>query len=293
MLVAFQFTRPIRTLESSFGRVVDGDLDVRLAPRREDEVGRLTNSFNEMVARLRETREMERRLTETERLAAVGQLAAGVAHEVRNPLNAMRLTMQQLRDKHAPEGAEGTHFERYVGMVTGELERLERLVSTFLDFSKDEELALGDVDVSGQLRDTVELFTPEAERKGVNIAVESGDALMVRGDRERLPTVWNNLVANALQATEAGGGVTVIAPPEGGDVVVDVRDEGSGIAEEDLPHIWEPFFSGRAGGTGLGLSLARSIVERHGGAVEAESRPGEGTSVRVRLPRRTGEESRP
>jgi len=286
--VAVQFTRPIRALESSFAEVERGNLEVQVKPERSDEIGRLTQSFNGMVMRLKDSRAMETRLAESERLAAVGRLAAGVAHEVRNPLNAMRLTMEQLRAKAAPEpGEERVRFDRYTALVTGELERLERLVGTFLDFSRADEIAHDRLDAADSVRASVQLFAPEAESKGVRLDAEVG-SLPIRGDASRLPTVWNNLIANALQATEAGGTVRIRSGREGDEVVVSVEDDGTGIPADSLPRIFEPFYSGRADGTGLGLSLVRAIAEAHGGTVSAESEVGRGTRMVVRLPAEEG-----
>jgi signal transduction histidine kinase len=284
--VAFQFTRPIRSLQESFRRVQEGDLNVALTPERPDEIGKLTGSFNAMVVRLRESRDMEHRLAESERLAAVGTLAAGVAHEVRNPLNAMLLTLEQLRAKTAP--APGTpereRFDRYVESVTGELRRLERLVGTFLDLSRAEQLGREPVNVADGVRGAAELFRDEARDRNVSLTVEAPDPVVIRGDGERLRTVWNNLITNALQATKGSGTVRVRVVGDADGAVVEVTDDGEGIAPEALGKIWEPFYSGRPGGTGLGLALVRSIVEKHGGTIDVDSRPGAGTTFRVILP---------
>jgi signal transduction histidine kinase len=284
--VALQFTRPIRSLQESFRRVQDGDLEVVLRPERPDEIGKLTGSFNAMVARLRESREMEHRLAESERLAAVGTLAAGVAHEVRNPLNAMLLTLEQLRSKTAP--APGTperdRFDRYVASVTGELKRLERMGGTFLALSRSGHLALETVDVTESVRGSAELFADEARERGVELAVNAPAPVPIRGDPERLRTVWNNLLTNALQALPRGGTVSVRVT--GGDdrTVVEVVDDGEGITADVLGKIWEPFYSARPEGTGLGLALVRSIVEKHGGMIDVVSQVGRGATFRVSLP---------
>ncbi|MEZ5066594.1 MAG: ATP-binding protein [bacterium] len=281
--VAVQFTRPIRELERSFGEVEAGNLDVHVAPRREDEIGGLTRSFNAMVVRLRESRRLETRLAESERLASVGRMAAGVAHEVRNPLNAMRLTLEQLRVKNAPPaGEERERFDRYVDVVQGELGRLERLVSAFLEYSHAGEIAREQVDVAATVRGTVDVFASEATARGVTLSCDT-EAAMVVGDPERLRNVWNNLVSNALHATSPGGRVDVRV--ERGDAIrVIVADDGVGIPEADQARVFEPFWSGRPDGTGLGLALARAIVEAHDGRIELASGPGRGTTFTVILP---------
>jgi signal transduction histidine kinase len=285
-LMAAQFTRPIRTLERSFRRVEEGDLDVAVDPGRDDEIGRLTSSFNHMVGRLRESREMEERLRESERLATLGRLAAGVAHEVRNPLNAIKLTMQQLRDKTAPpEDAPGhADFERYYGTVTQELARLEGVVGAFLDLTRSESLSKEPMDLAETLRTSVELFAANAADRGVSLTIETSGPLPVHGDPARLTAVWNNLLSNALAATPAGGRITVRAIGEETEITVTIADTGAGIPPGELERIWEPFYSRRADGTGLGLGIVRSVVERHGGRVAAASTEGEGTMITVRLP---------
>lgn len=285
VLVAIQFTRPLQTLEASFGEVERGNLDVHVDPQRPDEIGRLTHSFNEMVERLRETRAMESRLAESERLASVGQMAAGVAHEVRNPLNAMRLTIEQLRAKAAPEGASRADFERYTSMVDSELERLGHLVTTFLDYSSAGEIVRSPIDVGESLREAAGLFESEAAAKEVRVEVEVGDELILTGDPSRLPTVWNNLLSNALAASPAGATVRIMARRDDGDVLVIVEDQGDGISPGDRERVFEPFFTRKADGTGLGLALVKSIVETHGGRVALAGRGDEpGTRATVRLP---------
>jgi len=288
--LAIQFTSPIRKLERSFKRVEEGDLDVRVEVPRKDEIGKLTTSFNHMVDRLRATRSMEQRLQETERLAAMGHLAAGVAHEVRNPLNAIQLNLAQLRDKAAPTSGDPRRgdFDRYLATVTGEIGRLEHLVSAFLDLSRSEAMERQPVDLAASIDTAVALFEADAHDRGIRLERRVAPDLVIDGDPGRLATVWNNLLSNALSATARGGTVTIAGDPAPGDrtpgVEVVVHDDGRGMTPEQLARAWDPFYSEKDGGTGLGLSIVRSVVERHGGEVALTSEPGRGTTVRVWLP---------
>jgi signal transduction histidine kinase len=290
-LMAVQFTRPLRRLEASFKQVERGDLDGATVPvGRADEIGALSASFNRMVERLSETRTIEQRLVENERLAAVGRLAAGVAHEVRNPLNAIQLTMQQLRDRTAPgpDSPEREDFDRYYSSVTGELHRLDRLVTTFLDLSHAGALPLERLDLVGTVRAAALLFAPDAEQRGVQLEMAEHGPIWVKGDPSKLATVWNNLLSNALRACAPGDRVQVGFDQDEtgpGTVTVTITDTGSGMSHPTLERIWDPFYSERSDGTGLGLSIVKTVVERHAGSVSASSVPGRGTVMAVTLPR--------
>ena len=284
-LMAVQFTRPITSLQRSFRKVEQGELDVRLNPSRSDEIGELTLSFNEMVERLDKTRSIETRLAEAERMATIGSMAAGVAHEVRNPLNAILLNLEQMRDKVAAAGAmkNQEEFDRYLKNVTGEVTRLERMVTSFLDLSSTQELSRESLDLDQSIASSVQLFRPEAEAKGVSLNFSPGECGVISADKARLATVWNNLLSNAIEATPEGGSIRV-SSVAGDAGVIRIEDTGPGIGRENLAKIWEPFFTGNAAGTGLGLSIVRSVVEAHDGSVEAESTLGEGTVIQVTLP---------
>ncbi len=284
--MALQFTKPIQSLQQSFRRVQQGDLDITLKPERNDEIGALTVSFNRMVSRLRESRAMEQRLVEAEREAAVGRLAAGVAHEVRNPLNAIQLTMQQMRDRIAdmPGAEEGGRIDGYLNTVTTEIARLERLVGSFLDLSRTGAIAREPMDLHDSMSGAVALFESEARSRGIALELDAPGPIPFQGDPTRLATVWNNLVSNALHATPDGGRVTLTGRKEGEDIVVTIADTGSGIPADRLAHVWEPFYSARAGGVGLGLSIVRAVAERHGGTATVRSAEGAGTAFTIRFP---------
>lgn len=284
VLVARQFTRPIQGLKDSFARVKGGDLEVRASADRHDEIGELTASFNEMVARLRESKAMETRLADAEHLAALGRLAAGVAHEVRNPLNGILLTLQHLRDRRgSTHGASAGEDEVYYAMVTGEIARLDRIVTAFLDLSKAGEVVRERLDLAENLGAALALYRPVFEEKGILLEVAIEPNLPLLGDRTRLPMIWNNLLSNALEA--ARHRVTVRATALTDHVVVEVTDDGPGVPPDARARIWEPFYTDKPNGTGLGLALARSVVDRHAGTIEVLDGVDGGARLRVVFPR--------
>ncbi|MEZ4648544.1 MAG: HAMP domain-containing sensor histidine kinase [Candidatus Eisenbacteria bacterium] len=279
-LVAGQFTRPIRALQASFRKVEEGDLSVHVEPRRGDEIGRLTGSFNEMVDRLRESREVETRLGEAERLASVGRLAAGVAHEIRNPLNAIQLTALQMRDV-ALRGAEtssptGVQLERYYQLVSNEVKRLERLVSAFLDLAREESLSRLRIDGAASLEASVELFRREAAHRSVTIELASPGAVPLLADPTRLPAVWNNLLSNALAASPDGGTIRVDGHVERGSHERTERPTDGEGARTDSPDANEVMEPGAGDGSGVhgpeGVPTFVVTVRDEGPGVSPEDR---------------------
>lgn len=234
-----------------------------------------------------ERRALERRAAEGEALAHMGTLAAGLAHEVRNPLNAALLQLHllgrgvsRLSDDARPSLA------GRIDIVESELRRLERLLSDFLELARPRPMAREPVELPTLLDPIVTLHEPTAAARGVTLVRRIVDAWAV-GDRERLKQVFHNLLLNALEATPAGGAVTVsCGKDEHRDDMVCVRfaDTGRGIPRGALEKVFEPFFTTKEAGTGLGLSIVRQIAERHGGRVELESVEGRGTRVAVCLP---------
>ncbi|MBI2388283.1 MAG: HAMP domain-containing histidine kinase [Deltaproteobacteria bacterium] len=219
----------------------------------------------------------------------MGTLALGLAHEIRNPLNAavlqMHLLGKQVDREVASKDARASMRDR-VQIVVGEIKRLGRLLTEFLELARPRGLAREAVPIGEVLDSVIELHQAEASMRGVVASrVEQGpkDA-RVLGDREKLRQVFINLFVNALDATPSGGTVRMTTRTRGGRVVIEVHDDGGGIAEADLPRLFDPFFTTKPGGTGLGLSIVRKILEQHGGAVIVRSKAGSGTTVEVELP---------
>jgi len=233
----------------------------------------------ELLAR---TVAVERSLAHAEKLAAIGELAARIAHEIRNPVTAARSLAQQLaREPASPFAAEHR-------LILGELERVERQVAALLRFARREDFRFEPVDLSELARTTLEGFRPRLEAGGVTLELELADGVTARADREKLRQVLVNLLENALDAmtAEAAGPRTLsVAVANGhGAAALEVRDSGPGVPADALPHLFEPFFSTKPSGTGLGLAIARRTIEAHGGRIAVRAGSGRGLAVSVELP---------
>jgi signal transduction histidine kinase len=286
--LAARFTRPVRRLDAGIRRLTEGELDVQVEARGRDEIGRLARGFNEMTRRLRAGRERERDLRRREKLSALGRLAAGVAHDVRNPLHSISLTLQNLEETARPaEGDRAQEFDRSVGIIRDEIRRLDRLVENFLRFARSDRTARTAVDLSRLARETAQLVEKEAERRGVRVRVAGGDgAVVVPGHMESIRSSVLNLVLNSFEAMPAGGTLALTVSSGEGEARLEVADTGHGIPEEDQEKVFEFAYTTREEGHGMGLAMVHQVVvEDHGGRVSLQSRPGEGTRVVLAFPR--------
>jgi len=285
--LASRFTRPIRRLDAAIHRLSDGDLDAEVQVRGKDETARLSRAFNEMTRRLREGRERSREVVRREKLSALGGLAAGVAHDVRNPLHSIGLTLQHLRETCRPEDNDrAAEFDRALGIIRGEIRRLDQLVGNFLNFAKNDTSERGPVDLAGLLEETARLISKEAEWRKIEVELDvNATTPSVVADGEAVRSSILNLVLNSFEAMPDGGVLTLALGVEGRSVVVEVADTGRGIPEEQQEKVFEFAYTTREGGNGLGLAMVHHcIVEQHGGRVSLDSRPGEGARVRLALP---------
>ncbi len=229
---------------------------------------------------LTEFRRMEEAMRRADRLAVVGGLAAGLAHEIRNPLAAMCGSIELL----SLSPALGDQERRLMQVVRGEGERLEALAKDFLAFAKPASPQLAAVEAGPLVEETAEVFGREAALKGVSVAVDVDAAVWLSVDANQIRSVLWNLLGNARDATDAGGRIAVKLRRQGGQALLEVEDSGQGIPAEDLPRIFDPFFTTKAGGTGLGLAIVHRVVEGHGGRIAVRSEPGRGSTFSVALP---------
>ena len=231
---------------------------------------------------LTERRALEASSAQHERLAALGDVAAAFAHEVRNPLNAVSMGLQRLRAEFHP--SPGEDYARFVDLMQGEVRRLNAIVEQFLALARPLPLKPGPVAVGELLGELAALVEAEARQAGVTVRLAAGGLPQLIADRDHVKQVLLNLMLNAVQAMTPGGTLTLQAEGGRDAVTITVADTGPGIPPETLPRIFDPYFTTKPGGLGLGLTIARRIVEAHGGALTVESGPGRGSRFRVRLP---------
>lgn len=223
----------------------------------------------------------ERDVRRNERLAAVGQLAAGVAHEVRNPLTSAILLLETSRKDPTCGGLTDDDLE----LVEQELHRIERSLQTFLDFARPPRIERADCDAITIARDTLALVRGRAESQHVTVALKSvSDRCWLLADAEQLKHVLLNLVLNSFDAMPHGGALDLAVSTQDGCVVFTVSDTGTGISPELLPRLFEPFVTGKETGIGLGLMMSKRIVEDHGGIITGQNRPEGGAKFLVQIP---------
>jgi signal transduction histidine kinase len=270
LVVARTIARPVRDLADSVKGFAGGSFAGDVGARGPGEIGELQDAFVRMVGALREG---EKRLRESERLAALGRLAGGIAHELRNPLTAIRMAVETAAMGEDPEGR---HEARRVALA--EIERLDRTLRELLEFVRPRELKLADVDLRALFADVVALLGPQCDHLKVRLEMDAPEDLVVRADPDRLKQAVLNLVLNGAQAQPHGGVVRLRARAG----VIEVEDSGPGIREEVRDSLLQPFVTTKAAGIGLGLAVVAQVAEEHG--AELDFRTGErGTTFQLRF----------
>jgi two-component system, NtrC family, sensor kinase len=280
-LIARSLARPLNELSTAMAVVGAGDLDHPITPRSRDEVGELAAAFGRMTENLRRSREQ---LVQSEKLASIGEMAAAVAHGLRNPLASLRAAAQLVR-RHPEAESSREHLDA----IVAEVDRLDRRISHLLSFSRPAPFHPVQENVPRLIEALLPIFQQPLHEQAIELELDlSGQLPDIRVDPMQLEQALIEVVSNAIDAMPAGGTLRVAAgletqAPGSGWVNIEIADTGPGIPEHLLQSVCEPFFTTRAEGTGLGLAIAKRYVEQNGGRLELVCRPG-GTMVRIQFP---------
>jgi signal transduction histidine kinase len=284
--ISARFTRPIEELAAGAREVAAGHWKAKVEVHSRDEIGQLAMAFNDMTRQLSEQRDT---LLQAERVAAWRELARRLAHELKNPLFPLQLTVENLQRarEQTSEQFDEVFFES-TATLRAELENLKNIVSRFSDFAKMPTPEFEDVDLNEAVRGVVRLFEPQFSAMGrPPITPEmylDEDLPHPQADRVLLRRALENLVLNSLDAMPAGGTLTVRTSQHNGMVRLEVTDTGAGLTPEECARLFTPYYTSKQHGTGLGLAIVQSVVSDHGGKISVESAPGAGTTFRIELP---------
>ena len=278
LIITRMITGPLNKLDKYAKSIGEGKYDAQITNNHSNEIGNVASTVKSMVERLLST---QHELVLSEKLAAIGQLASGVAHDLRNPLTVINNSIHFLRLKLS-DADDKVH--RYLDMMKKAVLKSSSVIEELLDLARTKEPVLKDVDIS--------LLTTEAVNsmdipENVKLIVEQDDDLQkVAADANQIERVFSNLVNNAVQAMPEGGTLTISSHQNKKIVVTEFRDTGKGITRENLKKVFEPLFTTKAdaGGTGIGLAVSKTIVEAHRGSIKVKSEAGKGTSFIVKLP---------
>jgi two-component system, NtrC family, sensor kinase len=291
--IAIRMVKPIEQLTLAAKRIEDGDLQHRVSIHRDDEIGSLAAAFDQMAERLgkRETelKESQTVLRRADRLSSLGLLTAGLAHEIRNPLVAIRTFTQLLPERYEdPEFRDG-----FQGLALKEVDRICGLINDLLSFARPSKPNVSPQNINDVVDNIARILETQAKEKNVEVIRRfSSDLPMVWIDREQMKQVFMNLILNAIQAMKDGGSIVIstgVSAKSDGELVreyvqVEVRDTGIGIPPENLERIFDPFFTSKDEGSGLGLAVSHQIVQEHSGFVTVKSTVGKGTAFFVNVP---------
>jgi two-component system, NtrC family, nitrogen regulation sensor histidine kinase NtrY len=284
---AARVTRPVEQLAHAAQEVAEGNWNVRVDVLGDDELGQLADSFNRMTTELLGQKE---RLMQAERVAAWRELARRLAHELKNPLFPLQLTMENLvrARQQTPEQFEEV-FRESSRTLLAEIANLKGIIAKFSEFSKMPQPRLQRVQVNEVIRGAVQLFQAQLEAPGrakIICDLQLDPHLgTISADAELLHRAISNLVMNAVDAMPRGGTLTLRTRQDGGQVVIEVADTGAGLTPEECERIFTPYYTSKEHGTGLGLAIVQSVVSDHGGRIHVQSSPGRGTTFVIELPR--------
>jgi signal transduction histidine kinase len=288
VFLASRISRPLESLVEGTIRVAHGDLQHRIDIPPGDEIGELAANFNRMTEEILDDRqkleEASTKLLEAEKLATIGRLATALAHEIRNPLTAVKLNIQKIG--HHP--ALNANEREQVGIAESGIQQVEKLVKDILSYARAPHLHKETVELESLLEDAIRFVEEPVEEKRIELVKDYENLAPIEVDGDQLRSAFLNTLLNATEAVSHEGVIRIRTRTEHTDsgawAVVSIEDNGAGIEASDVKAIFDPFFTTKSLGTGLGLTNARKVVDLHGGAIDVASQPKVGTTITIRLP---------
>lgn len=284
--LAARVTRPVEDLAIAAGAVAAGNWDTHVEARGSGELAQLAEAFNRMTHEIIDQRE---RLVQSERVAAWRELARRLAHELKNPLFPLQITVENLlRARHLPPSEFDEIFKESTSTLLAEIANLKTIVGRFSDFSKMPQPQLQRVQINDLLKRVISVYEPQFKVRQPRIVarLELGELPDIDTDPDLLHRVFSNLVLNAMDAMPEGGTITVRTRTLESTVQIEISDTGTGITPEESKRLFTPYYTSKQHGTGLGLAIVQSVISDHRGSIAVESDPGKGATFRIELPQR-------
>jgi len=285
IIIAEKYTDPIKKIANASSKIAEGKLVKIPAKDRGDEIGVLIKSFNEMVDKLAERMELEEKLKKNEQLSMIGQLSSGIAHEIRNPLNFMSLSIGHIKEAVSGESIEDKEdLQMLLDNLLKEIHRVNELIHNFLFLGKQITLHKEKVPYESLVHEALSLIKDKipGEIRINTIYRDNGEGIYC--DREYTRICLTNLIINAVQAIHGEGRIDIECGREDSVSFISVADNGEGIEHDEIDKIFEPYYSTKKFGIGIGLAITKRFIEEHGGSIEIESRRAKGTTITIRIP---------
>ncbi len=281
LFMARKVLQPVLILSKGVGRIAEGEIGVEVPVVGHGEIRDLAISFNKMSLKLKELinkiKSAQEHMVKTEKLYAVGEFSAGIAHEIKNPLTPIMMLIRRVKEEKE------SLSDNDIDIIEKELNRIDRIVTEFLAFARPDNVEKTEVNINDVLNEVITITRPKIDRSGISLIEKYSNSLPdIIGTHDALKQVFLNIMLNAIQAMDGRGGeLTVETSAYDRSIQLIIRDTGIGIPEEYLKKIYDPFFTTKKDGTGMGLALTHNIISDHSGKISIDSSPGHGTIVKV------------
>jgi hypothetical protein len=284
LLVAEKYTEPIKKIADASRKIAQGELVKIKGTGRKDEIGILIRSYNDMVEKLAERMELEEKLKKTEQLSIIGQLSSGIAHEIRNPLNFLSLSIGHIKERILEEKIHDKEdLEKLLNDLIKEIHKINELIHNFLFLGKPITLRKEWIMPETMINEVL-YIAKDKIGEGIDVRLSCDDGQPIYCDSEYMRLCIMNLLMNAIQAIEEKGEIVIACGKDDVFSYISVSDTGSGISDEELAKVFEPYYSTKKFGIGLGLAISKRFIEEHGGSIMAKSEVGKGTTMKIRIP---------